>query len=190
MYAQQVLRKSLEFYARARSCISVERLKPIVLAYHGVTASPATARLGYGLHVLDTVFESQCKGIQRYFNAQHSGEGVKAGHNHSSILLTFDDIYHNVFATGLPILEKYQLKFTVFVTTDFVDQNLIWWDKLRFAFLAYPLASLEVEGHLYDLSSVSARENSMFELESKLVGILPDMRRSIIVTIYNEWRLS
>lgn len=190
MYAQQLLRSSLEFYTKARCYTSTGKLKPIVLAYHGITKNPVTTRLGYGLHIMDKVFESQCKGIQSFFNTQHIGEIVDTENGYPSIILTFDDIYYNVFAIGLPILEKYQLKFTIFVTTDFVDQSLFWWDKLRFAFLAYPLSSLDVDGHLYDLSSVSARENSMFELESKLVGMLPDRRRLIIDAIYDEQRVN
>lgn len=34
---------------------------------------------------------------------------------------TFDDVFADVFTTAYPILKKYQIPFTVFVTVDFID---------------------------------------------------------------------
>ncbi len=51
-----------------------------------------------------------------------------------AVAISFDDAWRSVYTNGLPIMEKYNFPFTVFVNTDFVDGNIgaaMTWDMLR-----------------------------------------------------------
>lgn len=51
-----------------------------------------------------------------------------------SIVITFDDAWRDIYEQGLPLLQKYNYPFTVFVNTDPVDQknrHTMTWDMLR-----------------------------------------------------------
>lgn len=51
----------------------------------------------------------------------------------SGLVITFDDGYADNILNALPILEKYQIPATIFVTTLNVDsKNEFWWDRFSF----------------------------------------------------------
>lgn len=48
------------------------------------------------------------------------------------VAITFDDGYKDNLSIALPILEQYQIPFTIFVTTDFINHRTApWWDLLE-----------------------------------------------------------
>jgi len=49
----------------------------------------------------------------------------------NSVVITFDDGYLDNYTYAFPILEKYNVPATIFLTTDFVNgDSLLWWDEL------------------------------------------------------------
>lgn len=59
--------------------------------------------------------------------------------NDPSVVITIDDGYADVLHFALPILEKYQVPATVFVTTGNIDKpQEFWWDKLEQIFFCNP----------------------------------------------------
>ncbi len=60
---------------------------------------------------------------------ERMGNGKKLPKN--SIVITFDDGYKDNFFYAYPILKKYKLPATFFLTTGFLDNKTVpWWDKL------------------------------------------------------------
>lgn len=48
------------------------------------------------------------------------------------ISLTLDDGYLDNYTQALPVFERHKIPFTIFVATDFIDQNaILWWDILE-----------------------------------------------------------
>jgi len=48
------------------------------------------------------------------------------------VSITFDDGYENNYIECFPVIEKYSLPATIYLTTGYIDSNeLFWWDKLR-----------------------------------------------------------
>ena len=51
-----------------------------------------------------------------------------------AVAITFDDGYRDNFELAFPILQKYQIPATIFLTTAFIDrQDILWNDKVCFA---------------------------------------------------------
>ena len=52
--------------------------------------------------------------------------------DHPFISFTIDDGYLDNYTNALPIFERHQVPFTIFVATDFIDQKaVLWWDILE-----------------------------------------------------------
>lgn len=101
--------------------------------YHRFSESP---KKGY---VSRDVFESQVRHIARYYNAVSMTELVKGVKGEAilkpnSIAITVDDGYYDFYTVAYPILKKYRVPATVFVTTKFVDGGFwLWPDKISYA---------------------------------------------------------
>ena len=51
-----------------------------------------------------------------------------------SVAITFDDAWRNIYDNAVPIMEQYGFSYTIFINTDFVDENHrigMTWDMLR-----------------------------------------------------------
>lgn len=64
-----------------------------------------------------------------FFKDLEISEAVK-----NKIILTFDDGYYNNLEYLIPLLEKYQLKATIFIPTEFIQNNMNGEDKIYMNF--------------------------------------------------------
>ncbi len=109
--------------------------------------------------------------------------------------MTFDDGYADNLHVALPLLERYQIPATVFVTSAAVGrQREFWWDELEKVLLSPgPLPrelSLEVAGrmHHFDLESASSYEPSEAKAHmgwSMLGSTEPTARHKVYVELFN-----
>jgi hypothetical protein len=81
----------------------------------------------------------------------------------SAVVLTIDDGYEDFYRLAFPILRKYGVPATFYVTTDFVDGRLwFWWDTVRFMLRRTPRRemTLQVDGQArtFDLTCDSDRQ--------------------------------
>ncbi|MFV1982139.1 MAG: polysaccharide deacetylase family protein [Thiohalomonadales bacterium] len=94
-----------------------------VLMYHRVTDS-----LTYDqLTVSPSIFEKQMRYLSNNFNVISLDVAVNSllsdSSNSNSVVITFDDGYLDNLENALPVLNKYNLPATIFVTTEFCDQT-------------------------------------------------------------------
>lgn len=94
-----------------------------ILMYHRV------AQLGHfdQLTVTPARFEQQMQQLTQAAEVINLSEGLnrltaRSGHQ-PTVAVTFDDGYLDNLQHALPILERYRVPATIFVTTDFCDQN-------------------------------------------------------------------
>lgn len=105
----------------------------LILMYHRISEDDIDP---WSLRVTPEHFGEHLQVLQQHTQPLHLKELAQA-HQESNIrdravAITFDDGYANNFYQAKPILEKYQVPATVFVTTDYLEQpREFWWDELE-----------------------------------------------------------
>lgn len=133
--------------------INRSRHKPVVLAYHRVVKSggeDADVTQGY---VNVEQFERQ---IQEVTNkrravtvAEWLGKGSPVG---PYVMVTFDDGYKDNLENAFPILEKYGVAASLYVTTDAVaGRRALWWDRLSGVFAAARGKAVDIDGRIFQI---------------------------------------
>jgi peptidoglycan/xylan/chitin deacetylase (PgdA/CDA1 family) len=85
-----------------------------------------------GLVVPIKEFEQQIDYISKHYNCVALPEAVErlseGTLSNRTIIVTFDDGYHDNLVHALPVLERYGVPATIFVTTGFIDGTCVpWW---------------------------------------------------------------
>ncbi len=63
-----------------------------------------------------------------------------------ALIITFDDGYEDNYLNAYPLLKKFDLTATMFVTAGFINKNrLFWWDKIAYLIKKSGRHSLEIE---------------------------------------------
>jgi peptidoglycan/xylan/chitin deacetylase (PgdA/CDA1 family) len=127
----------VSFYHFLKQCLRKNQLSPVILMYHRI-AEPKTDP--WELSVSDQNFEEQLQVLKQtglviplhelteqiYFKARTL----------PSIVITFDDGYADNYLTAKPLLEKYKLPATFFISSQNINtSNEFWWDELAILIL-------------------------------------------------------
>ncbi len=140
----------------------LNRNRPIVLTFHGVTATPPRNICNYeGMHLELPVFARLMEHVASRYRAVPLARVVEWLEGGSApleraVVVTFDDGFRNVLTTAAPVLQRLNLPATLFVATDFVfDRKMLWPDRLLSALALTPRAGIDVEwdnaSHVLDL---------------------------------------
>ncbi len=113
-------------------CRSLSRSIPKILMYHRFSENPQSG------FVHREAFEKQIKYLQNSFNLVTLNDLVKTYRQQgyfptNTIVITVDDGYSDFYEIAFPILKKYNVPATFFVTTRFVDGDFwLWPDCVRY----------------------------------------------------------
>jgi peptidoglycan/xylan/chitin deacetylase (PgdA/CDA1 family) len=117
---------------------------PRILMYHRFAAAPHPRRLEAG------VFEQHLRYLTRHFQVRPLRE-VTLALRHGwplpprTVVLTVDDGYADFVACAYPLLQRYEVPATLFVTTAFVDgESWLWFDAVRWMLDATGVQRLSV----------------------------------------------
>lgn len=108
----------------------------IVLMYHSVS-DPIKE---YPYSINHDNFEAQMKFIKKNFNCldiKNIVNSLNAGsenNNNPNVCVTFDDGYRDNIDIAYPILKKYNIPFTIFLTTSFIDstnKTFLDWEDIK-----------------------------------------------------------
>ena len=105
----------------------------IILMYHRIASAPVDP---WDLCVSPEYFEEQVRYISENFQVVTMCELTARARTNESlrnyIAITFDDGYRDNFTAAKPILEKYNVPATFYLTTRFTaDRKSFWWDELE-----------------------------------------------------------
>ncbi len=102
----------------------------IILMYHRVLAA-ADEMSG---DVTAAVFDAQLQGLKNHFTPLPLTEAIDRLRTRSiprgAVCVTFDDGYLNNAEVALPLLQRYSIPATFFVTTAFLDGGIMWNDAV------------------------------------------------------------
>jgi len=107
--------------------------KAVVLMYHKIGDPPSDP---WELAVSQENFEAHLQVLKKSFNIVSTEELIfqlqKNKITNRSVAITFDDGLLNNYELARPLLEKYQIPATLFITDSNVGKNkLFWWDELE-----------------------------------------------------------
>lgn len=115
-----------------------------VLMYHRI--DDCSDEKMENLTVTPNNFEQQMHWIKEHFSVIRLTDNWGEV-NKTSIVITFDDGYANNYLNALPVLEKYNIPATLFITTLHINKNEeFWWDKIASLYQKLP-----DEFYLYDV---------------------------------------
>jgi peptidoglycan/xylan/chitin deacetylase (PgdA/CDA1 family) len=111
----------------------------VILAYHRVIPrNEAKKGVQAGMYVEPNTFERHLRFLKKYFTIvpiyklPYGSKGTLSGLNAKPLcVLTFDDGWYDFYTYAFPILKAHQVPVTVFLPTDFIGTNAMFWtDRL------------------------------------------------------------
>jgi len=121
--------------------------------YHGFTESRTKGGFENveNSHLDVDKFEKQIKFLKKYYNSislpyllQLLKSKKKLPKN--PVILTFDDGYESNYKYAFPILKKYNIPASIFITTNFVnDREILWMDRIEYALNKTQLESVRLK---------------------------------------------
>ncbi len=125
------------------------RLRPQVIMYHRITDAPYTS----GLSPIE--FEKQINYLRNHFRVVPIETLLQELKTDSlqpyTIAITFDDGHRDFYEYAWPILKKYNLPASLYVTTGFVNGDVwLWPDRLKFVMINSSNKQISIDplGHL------------------------------------------
>jgi len=100
-------------------------MQPKVFFYHGVEEH-IVDKLVQTMHIEVALFEAQMKYLRRYYNVISIGEyeyRLEKGFSGNEVILTFDDGYRNNLTVAAPVLQFYELPFSVYPSVAYISTD-------------------------------------------------------------------
>ena len=135
------------------------------LCYHSVVPTDRTSTPWYKTYlcVTEKDFESQIKFISKNYNCIDLPTAIEKLKNKKlpkkSVIVTFDDGYRNNLSVAFPILKKYNVPATIYITTGLIDRRAhFWWDEQGFIINNHSHLSFDWEGRHFNWTLISIQE--------------------------------
>ena len=155
-----------------------------IMTFHGLCeGSGDTGILDWSLHLPVEIFRSVCSLLAAEYHVISMSDFIEARSQKlslpaNSVVLTFDDGFESNFKLAYPILKRFELPATIFVTTGFLDgADMLWFQRIDLAFgrtrkesLVWKINERKLR---LSLETREERQNSLVELMPEL-KMLPD----------------
>jgi peptidoglycan/xylan/chitin deacetylase (PgdA/CDA1 family) len=166
---------------------------PRILFYHRFAEKNGWRRLGA------STFERQIKMIRKSFNIISlknlcarlvNGDMVPP----NTIVFTIDDGYQDFYYYAYPVLRKYDIPATVYITTDFIDKKIwLWFDVIdyilsRTEFQSYPI-TLSDGTKKYSLMGKESRRRAWSEIAGHCLTLKSKEKEEFIKNLSNDLKV-
>ena len=173
-------RYELETDARdSRRLRRVRGAKYVILGYHRV----GSGGVPFYCTLQQKVFAEQMQYIKRYYRVlsvkQMAEELKDAGARGQAVVVTFDDGYVGTFTEAFPLLQKYDIPATVYLTAGAIETGEIaWYDRIFLRFQragSYLRVALDTPREFH-LTSYAARIDAAAEVVTYLRSVSDEQR--------------
>lgn len=170
--------------------------------YHGVESKQTDFNLDIpSLVISPKNFEKQIKYLSKSYNiismhdlTNHIKKKIPFPSN--SVIITFDDGLKNNFINAFPILQKYNIKATVFLITDYIDTLKISWSNK----LVYILKKIGISEFIKEFKNkFPAYSNLIEKIGQKNIieqisfllryKVDDNIRKKFIQSLYNKFKI-
>lgn len=162
-----------------------------ILAYHGVTDKASTGIENFqGKHLTAEEFERQMRALKEQaglLSLRDLVEAYAVGDDPDGVIVTFDDAYRNNVTVALPILERYQVPTTFFLSTGFIGMDRMFWvdeveqaiDQTDAAVIDFTAAGLTC----FALDTREARMLAVTEIKAHLKRVPEDEKNRLLALL-------
>ena len=167
------------------------RCRVVILMYHRVYKTSSDP---WELCVSPKHFAEQLELLRQHYPVlslyQLAGSLRDSKLPKQGVVLTFDDGYADNFWNAKPLLEKYEVPATVFVTSGSVDASGFWWDDLERALLHSKklpkCLQLHAQGRLYEWPTINVdqRRQAYMAIHKILKPLRASDRDQIMTELY------
>lgn len=121
----------------------VNRHRPMILMYHRILQEPLLPGIP------PEIFAQHLEYLKRHFRVIPIAQMVEELKTDSlqpySVAITFDDGHSDFFQNAWPLLKKFNLPASIYVTTGFIDQqHWLWPDLLRYLLMTTKATTVEI----------------------------------------------
>ncbi len=165
------------------------------LLYHRVTTEtngPLLLSPYISLAVPVKEFERQIVYISKHYDCVALPDAVErlaeGTLSNRTIVVTFDDGYHDNLVHALPVLERYGVPATIFVTTGFIDGTCVpWWYELDAILRKLDAAEISWKGRLFSwkLETPAQTFSAFSELYILFKEMSPDDQNAFMEKLRN-----
>lgn len=167
----------------------IKKNDPIILMYHRILKD----ELINGLAPQE--FEKQIAYIHKHFNVVSIEDLLQDIKNNTtkpySLALTFDDGHYDFYTNAWPILKKFNVPASLYITTGFVDGTTwLWPDLLKYILLNSNTAILNVE-NLGDISTHNTEHhNSWHKLGDHCLTLSAEARNKLLFKLADDAKIT
>jgi peptidoglycan/xylan/chitin deacetylase (PgdA/CDA1 family) len=162
--------------------VRVKSPKFVILCYHGIGES------GNPLGVAPSreLFEAQMRFLRENYRVASLDEACRelssGAKSEPGVVITFDDGYRSAYTVAFPILQKYSLLATIYLTVESVETGQVaWYDRVFLAMAVAPSGELQLDLQgpwRFQLNSPEDRLRAALEVVA-LLRTLPNAQRHI-----------
>jgi peptidoglycan/xylan/chitin deacetylase (PgdA/CDA1 family) len=172
-----------------------QRLKGqlIILTYHSFCK---TLHQGLFASLPIEQFEQQLRYLKKYFTLVSVSEGIKrissidTETDKPMVAITIDDGFEDNYHFAYPLLQKYQIPGTIFLATDFIDNNRSPWPtQILNIFEQTNLSKLEFPFFL-DISSLNKKSIAVQKIKYQWANLSPEDRFKYIQELKTHLKVS
>lgn len=172
-------------------CLGIYRIfrflnkdKVVILSYHGITENRRQKGIEncQGNHLQIEKFTKQIKYLSKVYNFISLDNFVEAVVKrkklpHHSVVITIDDGYRNNYTNTFPILQRYNIPATIFLATNLVGTEKLFWNDLvehAFNYSDKKIVEIDIGGveYTFDLNGVKEKMDAERKIR-KLLKSLP-----------------
>ena len=105
------------------------------------------------------------------------------------VVFTIDDGYLDNYTNALPIFEKYDVPFAIFVATDFIDKKaILWWDCVEELIMTHDSISTS-DGKTYMCNTLQQRWNSFRYLRERILNLDQNYLEQGLNEMFTSYRI-